>query len=647
MIIKDKTGFFIIGDSGITRLLRSNENTAYHDKIKENLNKMILSASGWRKIFSFENGKNDSEDSMSKKISSEDIYIVSGAAYIFARYLSDKTGHKNPVISVGLDTRPTGPAIGEAVVKTFLSMGFNVKYHFITSAPEIMAYVKNNKETDGFIYISASHNPSGYNGIKFGPSNGAVLGGNDSAEIIRNYKEFMINGNPVKTLDNLSENLTSEILEKTFSDADKWKQRSFDAYLEFNKSIFTFDGKYTPDNKKNDIGIVADLNGSARSVSIDKVFFDLIGIKSYIFNNRPSEINHAILPEGENLDFCRKKLEAKYKEDRSFVIGYMPDNDGDRGNLVFINNETGKAEILEAQEVFALACLSELSFMVYSGILNYDESGNLKEKCAVAVNGPTSMRIERICSVFGVKVFRSEVGEANVVSLSEKLMNEGWIVRILGEGSNGGNITYPATVRDPMNTVGSIVKLMTIKTSEEKGITRPGLFDIWKTRSASFTGSSIAFPPVNSKDISLSDIIKTLPSFTTTSTGEMSAKMHIKTENHGILKNNYEKVFASEWMNRKDELKDMFGITGWKEVNYMGIEAVEGTGQEIRGKMITGGLKIIFTKSSGDAAGFIWMRGSGTEPVFRVMADIEGGKIEDEKYLLDWHREMIAKADSL
>ncbi len=526
-------------------------------------------------------------------------------------------------------------------------MGFKVKYHFMTSAPEIMAYVKNDKETDGFIYISASHNPSGYNGIKFGPSSGAVLGGKDSAEIINNYKDFMINGNPIKILDNLSENLTSEILEKTFSDADKWKQRSFDAYLEFNKSIFTFDGKYTPDNKKNDIGIVADLNGSARSVSIDKVFFDLIGIKSYIFNNRPSEINHAILPEGENLDFCRKKLEAKYKEDKSFVLGYMPDNDGDRGNLVFINNETGKAEILEAQEVFALACLSELSFMVYSGILNYDESGNLKEKCAVAVNGPTSMRIERICSVFGVKVFRSEVGEANVVSLSEKLMNDGWIVRILGEGSNGGNITYPATVRDPMNTVGSIVKLMTIKTSEEKGITRPGLFDIWKTRSASFTGSSIAFPPVNSKDISLSDIIKTLPSFTTTSTGEMSAKMHIKTENQGILKNNYEKVFASEWLNRKDELKDKFGISGWKEVNYMGTESAEGTGQEIRGKMITGGLKIVFIKSSGDAAGFIWMRGSGTEPVFRVMADIEGGKIEDEKYLLNWHREMIAKADSL
>ena len=123
------------------------------------------------------------------------------------------------------------------------------------------------------------------------------------------------------------------------------------------------------------------------------------------------------------------------------------------------------------------------------------------------------MRIEKICSAFGAEVFRSEVGEANVVNLSEKLMKDGWIIRLLGEGSNGGNITYPATVRDPMNTVGSILKLLTIRAKEENGYIRQGLFDIWRERSEinnKETGIS-ATPDISENDFSLADIIKTLP----------------------------------------------------------------------------------------------------------------------------------------
>jgi len=39
------------------------------------------------------------------------------------------------------------------------------------------------------------------------------------------------------------------------------------------------------------------------------------------------------------------------------------------------------------------------------------------------------------------------------------------------------------------------------------------------------------------------------------------------------------------------------------------------------------------------------MRGSGTEPVFRIMADIEGGSPADEEFLLAWHAGMVAAAD--
>ena len=39
------------------------------------------------------------------------------------------------------------------------------------------------------------------------------------------------------------------------------------------------------------------------------------------------------------------------------------------------------------------------------------------------------------------------------------------------------------------------------------------------------------------------------------------------------------------------------------------------------------------------------MRGSGTEKVFRVMADVEGGTAADEDYLLSWHAAMVREAD--
>ena len=40
------------------------------------------------------------------------------------------------------------------------------------------------------------------------------------------------------------------------------------------------------------------------------------------------------------------------------------------------------------------------------------------------------------------------------------------------------------------------------------------------------------------------------------------------------------------------------------------------------------------------------MRGSGTEPVFRVLCDVKGNNPEMEKDLLQWHSEMIATADN-
>jgi len=48
-----------------------------------------------------------------------------------------------------------------------------------------------------------------------------------------------------------------------------------------------------------------------------------------------------------------------------------------------------------------------------------------------------------------------------------------------------------------------------------------------------------------------------------------------------------------------------------------------------------GGLKVLLKDIHGKHVGYLWMRGSATEPVFRIMADAKGSK-EAERFLIDW-----------
>jgi phosphoglucomutase len=340
-------------------------------------------------------------------------------------------------------------------------------------------------------------------------------------------------------------------------------------------------------------------------------------------NDKPREITHRIVPEGFSLDLCREKLEKAHRTDKAYQLGYVPDCDGDRGNLVYIDE--GKAKILEAQEVFALSVLAELSYLKWSGIGS--------NKIAVAVNGPTSMRIDSIAAAFDAKIFRAEVGEANVVNLAIFLRKEGYTVRILGEGSNGGNITHPAAVRDPLNTVGAILKILSIKSENEN----PGLFEIWCKKSQQTEQYK--------ENYTLSDIIKTLPPFTTTSAFEENALMKIQSESQGRLKANYENNFITQWNKNKDTLKNLLAIESWVEINHEGSESKEGIGPSFRSGAEKGGLKILFRDKEDNNVAYIWMRGSGTEPVFRVLADVQGDNRDGEQFLLNWQREMIRLAD--
>jgi phosphoglucomutase len=229
-------------------------------------------------------------------------------------------------------------------------------------------------------------------------------------------------------------------------------------------------------------------------------------------------------------------------------------------------------------------------------------------------------------------VFRAEVGEANVVGLARKLREQGYTVRILGEGSAGGNITHPSAVRDPVNTVLSLIKLLAIRSEGE----RKGFFELWLRLS----GQAGSYRP----DFSLADVIASLPAFVTTGTYSPEALLQVKTADHGLLKSRYQRIFLREWEERKETLRNRYGIAGWEATAYTGMEERRGvTDFSAAGR---GGLKISFVNQEGRQTACIWMRGSATEPVFRVMADVEGMDREAERALIDWQRRMVGEADT-
>jgi phosphoglucomutase len=348
-------------------------------------------------------------------------------------------------------------------------------------------------------------------------------------------------------------------------------------------------------------------------------------------NEAPGEIRHRIVPEGESLEPCRKLLEDLHAKDPAYILGYVPDCDGDRGNLVVWDDGENRARALEAQEVFALACVAELAHLVWAGDLAYDNKGNSLTRAALAVNDPTSLRIDRIARAFDVPVFRAEVGEANVVGLARRLRGQGFLVRILGEGSAGGVIIHPSAVRDPMDTLGALLKLLTIRSAGG----RRGLYELW----CDLSGQAQTYRP----GFTLGDVIASLPAFVTTGAYSREAVLTVKTADHGALKDRYQAVFLAEWEGRKGELKARYGITGWSASAYYGLE--ERSGIARFGEAGRGGLKVSFTNEAGRTIACIWMRGSATEPVFRVMADAEGSDRRFERDLIEWQRRMVLAAD--
>lgn len=586
----NSTGFFI-ADPTVNPL-----KDAYPTikEIEESLKGYILSASGWRAVFA----ESKDEEDRTTRISNADKIITATVARAFVKYLNIT----RPRIVLGCDARPTGEVLCDIIARIFIALGCEVTNLYIASAPEIMAY--SNAGFDAFFYISASHNPIGHNGFKFG-YRGGVCTKDEVDEVIEIFMDMVHDEDVAPVARDLSAGMDVDAYMAVLMKHDAAKTAAFDYYRAFVLRIATANKLFSIP-----FGIVAEMNGSARSAFVDIPYLNKMGAKVWAVNAYPRQIAHAIVPEGENLELCRKTLEEMHAQDPDYILGYVPDNDGDRGNFVYTRSD-GKAYILHAQDVFALVATIDLAHQAMTG----DPSP------AIAVNGPTSARIDDVASRLGVKVFRADVGEANVVTLAEKIRKEGYQVHVCGEGSNGGIITHPARVRDPMNSIMSIAKLYSI----------PGLYVYLLDK----------LGVKRTKNVSLEAIIDALPKYTTTPAFSPDAVLRIRNKDFDALKLKYEELFEKEV---SEHMTD--GIARWEARQIEGIEEQVGFGPKFRRKNSTGGYKIVFYDKNDNFIAYMWLSKSKTEPVMRVMADVKGQDNPLHDKLLSWQRSLVERADA-
>ena len=588
-----------------------------HEILMQASNEMILSASGWRGLFNIEN----SEESAEKNLAPSYEVLTAIATEVFANFL--KSSHPNiKKIILARDARPTGKNIEKIV---FLALkdcknDFEIMTLGIAPIPETMSFARD--ENAAFFYISASHNPIGYNGFKFGVGNTGVFPNDEAKILIQNFKE---------TIEKTSISSYTNIIAKakTIKDIEtlEYKKASFSSYFNNAMKVASascskaettnfFDScKKESYNlqKETPIYIVCDFNGSARATSIDRSFFENLNINFISCHDVAGEIVHGIIPEGENLNFACKTLEDLYKKKngKGIFLAYVPDCDGDRGNVVYTDGSSSK--ILKSQEVFALSVISETLHAKIKG----------EKKLAVVANGPTSMLLDEISSILSFKLARSEVGEANVISCANEMVAQGYNTRILGEGSNGGSIIPPSLVRDPINTLFALLKFFLVKHENLE------LFNCWLKAKGEKQKETFNF----------SDVVMSLPHYSTTPVASQRAILRCKIEDYKAFRQKFQKIFLNEWQKRCENLKTTYGIIFYKAFVYVGKDTIEVTNDF--SAVCKGGFKIIFYGENDKKIAFIWMRASGTEPVFRIMADIKESSEEDEKKLIEWEKDMI------
>lgn len=327
-------------------------------------------------------------------------------AHAFSRSL------KAGPVALAHDNRPTTEAMVNLVSAALLASGREVHLLGLVPTPTIKAYVAE-KKLPGGIMLSASHNPETYNAFKFIGNKGFFFSNKDNEKLKKALKET-----------------------PQFSPAHR-QGKSIDAHeaaidIHLNSVL---DAVFEGDDPahyvgKSDITALIDPVGSCATY-ISQRLAERLGIETHYIHKE----YHGKFPrKPEPVPAALKKAGVAVKETKAH-LGLAFDPDADRLALI----DAGGAPL---GEEYTLALSLQAAMATTPGVS--------------VINLSTSWLNEYIAGKAGSRIYRSLVGEANVVT--EMIKRKA----VFGGEGNGGVIDprINSFGRDSLAAMAHIIKLM-------------------------------------------------------------------------------------------------------------------------------------------------------------------------------------------
>jgi phosphomannomutase len=294
-------------------------------------------------------------------------------------------------VVVGRDTRASGPMLQNAVTCGLLAAGCEVVDVGILPTPTIQMFVSSTRARGG-IALTASHNPPEYNALKLFNAKGLFFNQYERNELLDLYHESEFH------------QAANAEFRRVLTEYETPPKLHFDRVLK-HVDVERI--------RKRRFRVGLDGVNGAGSVMSVRFLRDILGCDLEAISVDPTKpFPRVAEPRPDTLG----DLAALVPRCRC-EIGFAQDPDGDRLAVV---DETG--HVLDNDDVLALAVDAALE----------------RVPGDVVVNLTTSSVIDDVAAMHGRRVFRTPVGEANVV---ESMQAVG--AAIGGEGSNGG-IIFPA-----------------------------------------------------------------------------------------------------------------------------------------------------------------------------------------------------------
>jgi phosphomannomutase len=303
--------------------------------------------------------------------------LVVGFAQAFGTYLGPGR------ILVCRDTRPSGPMVSAAVMAGLLATGCDVVDLGICPTPSLQLAVRW-LGADGGISITAGHNPTQWNALKFVRRDGLYLTPGQAEELLDIYHQGRF--------------------EKATWDRMRTRVEPGEAiqhHLDVLSASFDLETA-----RARRLKVAVDCCNGSCSLLAPRWLAEL-GCQVLAINDDPSTpFPHTPEPKPETAVQVRALVKAGCAD-----IGLVHDADGERLGLV---DETGVA----LSEEVTLALATDIALRHRVG--------------AVVTNVSTTMAIDRIASKYGATVVRTPVGQAHI---SEAIVEHGAVIGGEGNGS--------------------------------------------------------------------------------------------------------------------------------------------------------------------------------------------------------------------